>query len=137
MKSPLLTSTFVTSAAALTLAAGLTGTAHAAVLGPVPASGATPFGSCTAGGPIGTVYPGEEVEPWTAVNPRNPANIVTEWQQDRWSNGGARGLVAGVTHDFGRHWKKVVVPKISKCSGGIYDRASDPGVSFSADGRTL
>src|SRR4051812_43262004 len=116
----------------------LAGTAHAAVstspkfvVGPAQVSGLTPFADCTAGGP-GTVSPGAEVEPWTAVNPANPANIVTEWQQDRWSNGGARGLVVGVTHDFGRHWKKVVVPKISKCSGGAYDRASDPGVSFSA-----
>lgn len=128
--------------AASMLAVTLTGTAHAAsarpalVAGPAQVSGLTPFAGCTEGGP-GTVYPGAEVEPWTAVNPRNPANIVTEWQQDRWSNGGARGLVAGVTHDFGRHWKKVVIPKISKCSGGSYDRASDPGVSFSADGRTL
>ncbi len=135
---PLLRSTLLTSAAALTLAVGLTGTAHAAMLGPVAVSGATPFNGCTAGGPIGTVFAGEEVEPWTAVNPRNPANIVTEWQQDRWSNGGARGLVAGVTHDFGKHWKRVVVPDISACSGNnAYDRASDPVVSFSADGRIL
>jgi BNR/Asp-box repeat len=133
---------FALGAAAI-LAVTLAGTAHAAVspqpkfvAGPTQVSGLTPFANCTAGGP-GTVSPGAEVEPWTAVNPKNPANIVTEWQQDRWNNGGARGLVAGVTHDFGRHWKKVVIPKISKCSGGIYDRASDPGVSFSADGRTL
>jgi hypothetical protein len=133
---------FVVGAASM-LAVAVSGTARAAVspqpqfvAGPAQVSGLTPFAGCTAGGP-GTVSPGAEVEPWTAVNPRNPANIITEWQQDRWDNGGAHGLVAGVTHDFGRHWKKVVVPKISKCSGGIYDRASDPGVSFSADGKTL
>ena len=130
-------------AVAAVMPLAIAGTAHAApapqpkvVIGPTAVSGTTPFPGCTAGGP-GTVSPGAEVEPWTTVNPRDPANIVTEWQQDRWNNGGAHGLVAGVTHDFGKHWKRVVIPKISKCSGGIYDRASDPGVSFSADGRTL
>lgn len=130
-------STVFGAAAALALATcGLTGSAQAAprlVIGPKAVSGTTPFPHCTAGGP-GTVSPGAEVEPWIAVNPRKPGNIVTEWQQDRWSNGGAHSLVAGVTHDFGKHWKRVVVPKISRCSGGNYDRASDPGVTFAANG---
>src|SRR5690242_9537175 len=92
-------------AAAAGVIVGLPGSAQAVVLGPVAVSGDSPFAGCTAGGPIGTNFPGEEVEPWNVVNPRNPANQVAFWQQDRWSNGGAKGLVAGVTHDFGRHWK--------------------------------
>jgi hypothetical protein len=38
-----------------------------------------------------------EVEPYVAVNPRSAASLIGVWQQDRWSNGGARGLLAGVS----------------------------------------
>ena len=56
-------------------------------------SGASPFASCTAdAGQVGTVFVGSEVEPWIAVNPTNPSNIVGIYQQDRWSNGAARGM---------------------------------------------
>lgn len=122
------------------LVLGLGGTAIAEprpglVVGPVPVSGTTPFPGCTAGGtPTSVNHPGAEVEPWVAVNPRNPRNIVAEWQQDRWNDGGAHGLVAGVTHDGGRHWRRVPVPGISRCSGGTYERASDPGVTFAPNG---
>src|SRR5437763_16719520 len=75
------------------------------VAGPTQVSGPTPVAGCTAGGP-GTVSPGAEGEPWTAVNPRNPANTVTEWQQARWDNGGAHGPAAGVTPVFRRHRKQ-------------------------------
>ena len=61
-------------------------------------------------------------------------NIVAEYQQDRWNDGGARGLVASVSHDGGATWTRVVVPKVTKCSGGAYDRASDPWVSFAPNG---
>jgi hypothetical protein len=32
-----------------------------------------------------------EVEPWMDANPTDPDNLIAVWQQDRWSNGGARG----------------------------------------------
>jgi len=102
---------------------------------PVAVSGTTPFPGCTAGGtPTSTVFNGAEVEPWIAVNPRDPRNIVTYYQQDRWNDGGAHGLVASVTRDGGAHWKQVVVPGLSQCSGGVYERASDPGLSFAPNG---
>src|SRR5512138_2278472 len=66
----------------------------------VLASGPSPFAGCTAGvdpgNPPGTNYVNAEVEPWVDVNPTNPNNIVAVYQQDRWSNGGARGLVTAV-----------------------------------------
>jgi hypothetical protein len=103
--------------------------------------GASPFNGCTADDPaaqmaaFGSVlYPNAEIEPRSAINPTNPLNIVGEYQQDRWSDGGARGLVASVTHDGGATWSRVVVPGLTKCSGGAYDRASDPWVSFSPNG---
>jgi hypothetical protein len=43
--------------------------------------------------------------------------------------------VASVSLDGGSNWTQVVVPGISKCSGGIYDRATDPWISFSPNGR--
>jgi hypothetical protein len=101
-------------------------------------SGPSPFASCTIGGP-GTNYVNAEVEPRVAVNPTNPSNIVGVFQQDRWSNGGAHGLVAGVSHDGGTTWSETWA-HFSTCSGGTaanggnYDRASDPWVSFAPNG---
>src|SRR5215210_8638613 len=61
---------------------------------------------CNGAPQTSTNYPNAEVEPQVAVNPTNPKNIVGGWQQDRWSNGGANSLVAGVTHDGGQSWKQ-------------------------------
>lgn len=106
-------------------------------------SGTSPFASCTAdsvAGQPGRNFPNSEVEPWVDVNPRDPLNIVGTWQQDRWSNGGARGLVAGVSFDGGATWTQVVIPKITLCSGGTaanggdFKRATDPWLSFAPDG---
>jgi hypothetical protein len=110
----------------------------------VQVSGTSTFSGCTAdnvAGQSGTVFLNSEVEPWIDVNPTDGDrdgivgdNIVGIWQQDRWSNGGARGLVAGVSFDRGATWRSVVIPGISLCSGGIYDRSTDPWVSFSPNG---
>ena len=136
----------VTLAAAMLLAllAAVGVSASSFVSGPlVQVSGSSPFGGCTAddvSGQSGTVYPHSEVEPWLDVNPTNVANLVGAWQQDRWSNGGARGLLAGASFDGGSTWQSVVIPKITVCSGGTaanggnYQRATDPWVSFGADG---
>jgi hypothetical protein len=103
----------------------------------VQVSGASAFVGCTAddvAGQSGTNFLHSEVEPWIDVNPTDGDNIVGIWQQDRWSNGGARGLVAGVSRDGGSTWSQSVIPGISLCSGGIYDRSTDPWVSFGPDG---
>ncbi len=117
-----------------------------AAAGPSPtvtlaSPGASPFDSCTLDNATGQqqtfgskLYPESEIEPRSAIDPLNHNNIVGEYQQDRWSDGGARGLVASVSHDGGAHWKRVVVPGLTKCSGGAYDRASDPWVSFAPNG---
>ncbi len=103
----------------------------------VQVSGASPFAGCTAdnlASQTGTNFPNSEVEPWIDVNPTNADNVAGIFQQDRWSNGGARGLVARVSSDGGATWTEVVIPGISDCSGGIYDRSTDPWLSFSPDG---
>lgn len=103
----------------------------------VQVTGASPFANCTAdnvAGQSGTNFLNSEVEPWVDVNPVDPKNIVGGVQQDRWSSGGARGLVAGVSFNGGKTWQTVVIPGISLCSGGIYDRSTDPWVTFSPNG---
>ena len=124
-------------AVASVVALALVGAAGAA--GPVvlASPGPTPFATCTADNPAAqvaagsTLYPNSEIEPRSA---RFGSTIVGEYQQDRWSDGGARGLVTSVSHDNGATWHRVVVPGITKCSGGNYDRASDPWVSFAPNG---
>jgi hypothetical protein len=111
----------------------------------VQVSGVSPFLGCTAdniAGQTGRVFLNSEVEPWIDVNPTDQDadgivgdNMVGIFQQDRWSNGGARGTVAGVTFDGGSTWAESIIPGVSKCSGGIYDRSTDPWASFSPNGR--
>jgi len=105
---------------------------------PVQASGVSPFAGCTAdnvAGQVGTNIPNSEVEPWIDVNPTNANNVVGIYQQDRWSNGGARGLVASVSTDGGVSFTQVVIPRVSACSGNpIYARATDPWLSFAPNG---
>ena len=107
---------------ALLVATALPAGAYPLVVGAqVPASGASPFAGCTAGpapGPDpGTVSPNTEIEPFVAVNPTDPANIIGVFQQDRWSTGGARGLVASRSTDGGQDWAESFAA-FSECSGG-------------------
>ncbi len=101
-------------------------------------TGPSPFATCSVGGP-GTNYPNSEVEPFVAVNPTNRNNIIGVFQQDRWDNGGAHGIIAAVTHDGGQTWTETW-PHFSTCAGGTtanggnYDRSSDPWVTFAANG---
>jgi hypothetical protein len=87
----------------------------------------------------GVLYANAEVEPSLAVNPVTPQNLVGAWQQDRWSNGGARGVLIGVSSDGGHTWTASTVP-FSRCTGGDlanggdFERASDPWVTFSPAG---
>jgi hypothetical protein len=107
----------------------------------VQVSTTSPFGPLESCGNFPGVVAGpginflnSEIEPWVEVNPTNPSNIVALWQQDRWSNGGARSNVAGVSVDGGTTWEIVVVPGLTDCSGGSFERASDPWLSFAPDG---
>jgi hypothetical protein len=83
---------------------------------------------------VGVNFVDSEVEPWVEVNPTDPHNIVGFWQQDRWSNGGARSNVAGVSLDGGETFEIVVVPILSDCTGGDFERATDPWLSFGPNG---
>ena len=101
----------------------------------------SPFADCDISGldAGGVNFLNTEVEPWVDANPGDPGNLVAVWQQDRWSNGGARGLLTAVTHDGGATWS-TTFPHFSRCAGGTdanggnYERSSDPWVSFSPNG---
>jgi hypothetical protein len=117
------------------------GTTPAEVGPPVVASTASPFAPDCNGAPqTGTLYRNSEVEPFVAVNPARQRNRIGVWQQDRWSSGGANGLLARVSNDGGATWRNSVSPPFSRCAGGNprnggdYERASDPWVSISPDG---
>jgi hypothetical protein len=119
----------------------LAGTA-AAGEGTRNASPGDPFAACVGVGtsPDGVNHPNTELEPWVAANPARPGNVVGTFQQDRWSDGGAKGLVASWSFDGGRSWSETPLP-FSKCAapfyGGAvlpYDRASDPWNDFGPDG---
>jgi hypothetical protein len=75
-----------------------------------------------------------------AVNPANPSNVIGVYQQDRWSNGGAHGLVTAFSFDGGTTFGHSF-PPLSQCAGGTaangggYPRSSDPWVSIGPDGR--
>jgi hypothetical protein len=98
-------------------------------------SSLSPFSACP-GGPTagGTNHPNSEIEPAVAVNPLNTSNIVGVFQQDRWSNGAAHGLVSGFSLDGALSWSESTAA-FSACEGGSYDRASDPWVSVGPDGK--
>ncbi|HYV68445.1 MAG TPA: sialidase family protein, partial [Myxococcales bacterium] len=84
-------------------------------------------------------YGRAEVEPFLAVDPLDPAHLITVWQQDRYSRGGSAGLLTGVSFDAGKTWETHSAP-FSHCTGGTssnggdYERASDPWVTIAPDG---
>jgi hypothetical protein len=106
----------------------------------VKVSGASPFAACTAdnvAGQTGTNVLNSEVEPWVDVSSVDRSgdgmpDAIGAYQQDRWSNGGARGIVASVLH--AGTWLQVVIPGVSRCSGGAFDRATDPWVAIAPNG---
>jgi len=142
MRRKRVTTVVAASVVALVLVAGIS--AASFMLGPlVQVSGASPLASCTAddaAGQTGTLFPNSEVEPWIDVNPTSPNKLIGVWQQDRWSNGGARGLVAGVSTNGGASWTIVNGLKTTLCTGGTalnggdYQRATDPWVTFGPTG---
>jgi hypothetical protein len=123
----------------------------AAVSPLVQVTGASPFAIACAGpghDPTGTLYENDEVEPWVAVDPADPDHIAGAWQQDRWSDGGAHGLVASASMNGGVTWIGETFADFSRCPlfahygdaaaqdpGSEFDRASDPWVTWGAGGR--
>jgi hypothetical protein len=100
----------------------------------------TPYAPNCDGVPAtGVLYPGAEVEAQIAADPRDPSHLIGVWQQDRWSDGGARGRRTGYSFDAGSTWS-LSQAAFTRCSGGNagnggdYTRASDPWVTIGPDG---
>jgi hypothetical protein len=98
----------------------------------VRVSQATPFASgCLPVVDSATLYMNAEVEPHLAIDPSNPNHLVAAWQQDRLSDGGARGLASSVSVDGGATWSVPQPTAFSQCGGGEFARASDPWLALS------
>ena len=128
MQTSKLTRSVATAALAGCAVAAVVATAALAVVGsttvavpysldtPVLVSGPSPLAGC----PFGAAdaksvnYPNTAVEPFVAVNPTNPDNIVGDYQQDRWNDGGAHGLTTAFSTTAARHGHQV--GPFSKCS---------------------
>jgi hypothetical protein len=95
--------------------------------------------ACNRAPQFGGLYRNSESEPYIAVNPAIPGNMIAGWHQDRWSNGAAQSLGAAYSLDGGASWQQVVIP-FTRCAGGApgsagdYERGSDPWISFSPNG---
>jgi hypothetical protein len=100
------------------------------------ASGATsPYASCVpAANNPGINYLNAEVEPQVAVNPKDTSDIVGQWHQDRWNNGGARGIGGAYSTNGGGGCGPS--PCLTRTAPGRASPTSvDPtGVSFGPDG---
>ena len=128
----------VGGASALALTLGLGAAASAQTLGPlIQLTGGSIFAGCTADHPSqqpGTLYRNTEVEPNLAINPADTSNFLFGVQQDRWNNGGSRGLRGGYSLDTGASFAATSTRGVTQCQGGPWPRSSDPWVTFSPDG---
>ncbi|HET7202176.1 MAG TPA: sialidase family protein [Steroidobacteraceae bacterium] len=100
----------------------------------VRVSRASPFGATCLVVPEGaTIYANAEVEPHLAVDRADPNHLVAAWQQDRLSDGGARGLATSVSIDGGTTWSAPQPAPFSTCAGGEFERVSDPWVAVAGN----
>ena len=103
--------------AALALASGQVLVFASNVGSPTLVSGASPFltgcNETQGTNPPSVNYENAEVEPFVAVAPSG--SLLGVYQQDRWSDGGAHGLMAAQSAN-GTTWTKSFA-KFSACSG--------------------
>jgi hypothetical protein len=78
----------------------------------------------------------DEVEPYLAVNPANPKNMVGTWTQDAFPGSGATqtAIGVGVTCNGGKTWTTGVIPGLTLSTGGTYQSAADSWLSFAPNG---
>ena len=105
-------------------------TLQSAVVGPlVELSQPNAVGNCNTGSnAFGSWSTDNAEEPFVAVNPLRPNNIVAAWMQ-----GPGQAIVAAVSLDGGNTWRRVPIP-VTTCSGGRYPWTGDVWLSFSPNG---
>jgi hypothetical protein len=104
----------------------------------IKVSSASTLTGCPAGGSddFEAAYDSTEVEPQVAVDPTNPAEITGVSQQDRWPDGGARGLTSWMSSNGAASWAKLPDVPWADCQGGPerFGRVTDPWVSYDKGG---
>jgi len=86
-------------------------------------------GTCNTGfNAFGTWPTDEAEEPYVAVNPVHPNNIVAAWIQGPFQN-----IIAAASFDGGQTWQQVPLP-LTVCSGGPFLATADVWLSFAPDG---
>ena len=82
--------------------------------------------------PSDYIQPDTQIEPSIAVNPNNPLNVVTGYQEGRVAGGGdaTNGFATSLTG--GQSWTYGEIPGLTSYPGqtGPFDRASDAVVAF-------
>jgi hypothetical protein len=127
------------AALALALAAGGTAPAAPYILGPdLNISQPSTLTGCPYGASedFAEAYDDAEVEPQVAVDPTDHDEITGVSQQDRWPDGGARGLTSWMSTNGAESWAKLPDVPWSACQGGPlrFGRVTDPWVSYDAAG---
>ena len=94
---------------------------------------ACPFGAAD---DFESAYDNTEVEPQVAVDPTDPSKFIGVSQQDRWPDGGARGLTSWRSASGGTSWSKLPDVPWSACQSGPtrFERVTDPWVSYDMAG---
>ncbi len=96
---------------------------------PVELSVPNPVGTCDDGFRLpGNMSPNDAAEPFVAVNPAHPNNVVAAWIQ-----GPIQNNVVAASFDGGNTWRTVPLP-LTSCSGGSFLGAGDPWLSFAPNG---
>ncbi len=98
-------------------------------------TGADKLGSLIPGGPDPIqdyIQPDTQIEPSIAVNPANPKNAVTVYQEGRIADGGDATNGFATTFDGGKTWTYGELPSLTTYpgQGGVMERASDAVVAF-------
>jgi hypothetical protein len=117
------------------------GAASAAAAVPSPTlirdvrTGMDPLGSLTPASPDPIqdyVQPDTQIEPSIAVNPANPLNVVTAYQEGRIADGGDATQGFATSFDGGATWTQGELPGLTTYpgQGGSFERASDAVVAF-------
>lgn len=85
--------------------------------------------------PGGGAQPETQAEPFLAINPENSLHLIAVYQESRFANGAARVLNHSFSFDGGETWTEGMFPQLTPPSGGPWERASDPWVTFGPGGR--
>jgi BNR/Asp-box repeat len=75
-----------------------------------------------------------QVEPDVAIDPNDPTRIISVFQQGRFDDGGSAAPGFATSHDGGATWTSDALPGLTRSTGGVFPRASDPVVVFDIDG---